>query len=400
MTVRRKVLVLGNDTRSFLATVRSLGRAGLDVHAAPFGFRAPALRSRYISHVHWLPYYIGGGEEWLESITSLFRTEGFDLVIPCDERTLIPLHLHAQQLSQLSPLAIPAAPALEVFFDKNLTRELARSLSIPVSFGRLIQPGDTAASLIAEAGLPLAVKPAQSYIPSRLYSRNQVVIASDRQTLEEALLASRNAHYLFEALFEGRGVGVSVLASKGEILQAFEHRRVRELAGSSYYRVSAPTSPSLTDAVASMARAVHFTGIAMFEFRVNEANGSWVLLEVNARPWGSLPLPVALGIDFPYRWYQLLAEGVETPPVAYRLGVYGRNLLPDLRQVAARAKMLRGQSLRLTGMLARAVAEYGRLFIGREANDVLVSDDPTPGLMEFKELFVEVSDSVKLAVPG
>jgi protein-tyrosine-phosphatase len=125
-----------------------------------------------------------------------------------------------------------------------------------------------------------------------------------------------------------------------------------------------------------------------------------VLLEVNARPWGSLPLPVALGVDFPYRWYQLLVEGLETQPVAYRLGVYGRNLLPDLRQVAARAKMLRGHPLRLAGLLARTVAEYGRVFIGREASDVLVSDDPAPGLLEFKELFVEISDSLRLAAPG
>lgn len=400
MNGRRKVLVLGNDTRSFLATVRSLGRAGLDVHAAPFGFRSPALRSRYISRVHWLPYYIGGGEEWLESISALLASEGFDLVIPCDERTLIPLHLHAGQLSQLSPLAIPGAPAIETFFDKNLTRELALSLGISVSSGRLIEPHDTAASLIAEAGLPLAVKPAQSYTAERLYSRNQVVIASDRQALEEALLASRHARYLFEAIFEGRGVGVSVLASKGRVLQAFEHWRVRELAGSSYYRVSAAPSPALTDAVAKMIRAVDFTGIAMFEFRLNETNGTWVLLEVNARPWGSLPLPVALGVDFPYRWYQLLVEGLETPPIAYRLGVYGRNLLPDLRQVAARAKLMRGQPLRLAALLARMAAEYGRLFIGRETNDVLVLDDPAPGLMEFKELFAEVSDSLRLAVPG
>ncbi len=400
MSGRRKVLVLGNDTRSFLATVRSLGRAGLDVHAAPFGFRSPALRSRYISHAHWLPYYIAGSEEWLESITALLRAEEFDLVIPCDERTLIPLHLHAAQLSPLSPLAIPGEPALEVFFDKNLTRELARSLGIAVCPGRLIEPSDTADSLIAEAGLPLAIKPAQSYTAGRLYSRNQVVIAADRQTLEEALLASRNTQYLFETLFEGRGVGVSVLASKGRVLQAFEHRRVRELAGSSYYRVSAPASASLTDAVAKMTRAVDYTGIAMFEFRLNEASGAWVLLEVNARPWGSLPLPVALGVDFPYRWYQLLVEGLETPPIAYRLGVYGRNFLPDLRQVAVRAKMLRGQPLKLAGLLARTVAEYGRLFIGREANDVLVSDDPLPGLVEFKEPFVEISESLRLALPG
>jgi predicted ATP-grasp superfamily ATP-dependent carboligase len=76
--------------------------------------------------------------------------------------------------------------------------------------------------------------------------------------------------------------------------------------------------------------ALEYTGLAMFEFKVN-ASGNWILLEVNARPWGSMPLPVALGVDFPYRWYRLLTAGEEEPAVAYRTGVYGRNLLPDLR---------------------------------------------------------------------
>ena len=46
--VRGTVLVMGDDTRGFLATVRSLGRQGIEVHAAPADFRSPALASRYV----------------------------------------------------------------------------------------------------------------------------------------------------------------------------------------------------------------------------------------------------------------------------------------------------------------------------------------------------------------
>ena len=51
-----------------------------------------------------------------------------------------------------------------------------------------------------------------------------------------------------------------------------------------------------------------YTGVAMFEFKRNDSGG-WILLEVNARPWGSMPLPLSLGVDFPYRWYRLLTAG-------------------------------------------------------------------------------------------
>jgi len=43
----RKALVLGDDTRSFLTIVRSLGRQGIEVHAAPrIGRRVMDIKGR------------------------------------------------------------------------------------------------------------------------------------------------------------------------------------------------------------------------------------------------------------------------------------------------------------------------------------------------------------------
>src|SRR5260370_3031051 len=92
-----KALVLGDDTRSFLTTVRSLGRRGIAVHAAPANFRSPALRSRYLAAVHDLPPWMGDGTAWLRAMEALLRAERFDLVIPCNETTLLPLQRHRGQ---------------------------------------------------------------------------------------------------------------------------------------------------------------------------------------------------------------------------------------------------------------------------------------------------------------
>jgi PleD family two-component response regulator len=40
MSRSTKILVIGDDTRSFLTIVRSLGRAGQIVHVAPSNFRS------------------------------------------------------------------------------------------------------------------------------------------------------------------------------------------------------------------------------------------------------------------------------------------------------------------------------------------------------------------------
>jgi protein-tyrosine-phosphatase/predicted ATP-grasp superfamily ATP-dependent carboligase len=395
----RKALVIGDDTRSFLATVRSLGRGGVEVHAAPFSFRSPALTSRYISKTHWIPYYVGEGPDWLEAIEELLRREQFAIVIPCDERSLLPLHHHRERFSTLTQLAIPDQYSLDVFFDKNSTRELARTLGIPIAKGRMIRATDKPDSLIAEAGLPLAIKPTCSYTLDRLYTRNRVTIASSKSEIADALTHTVESPHFFEAFFPGTGVGVSVLASRGRLLQAFQHRRVHEYQGASYYRVSEEPSAQLLDAVTQLIKATGYSGVAMFEFRVDNASGAWALLEVNARPWGSLPLPVALGADFPYRWYKLLVEGDETPALPYRVGVYGRNFVPDARQQFARARSIRGP-LKLARFVISTLAEYMRFFAGREIYDILVRDDPRPAWNEAVDRFEEWRIGVFSSLPG
>ena len=67
------VLLFGDDTRSFLATVRSLGRQGVPVHVAPYSLSAPALRSRYIRKVHRIPYYLGDGAAWTAAVRDVVR---------------------------------------------------------------------------------------------------------------------------------------------------------------------------------------------------------------------------------------------------------------------------------------------------------------------------------------
>ena len=384
---RAKVLVLGDDTRSFLAIVRSLGRRQIEVHAAPANFASLALRSRYIARIHYLPYWMADGTEWLQATEKLLRDEAFDLVIPCNETTLLPIQRNRARLEQFACLAIPDDHSIDVLFDKHNTRELARSLGINVSAGRLPRPDDTAENVLAELGTPVVVKPRKSYSVDELQLRAKVLIIHSADELRPLLPLLDPDHFVYESFFPGRGAGVSVLASRGKLLQAFEHHRQRESgSGGSFYRMSAPLTPELEKCCADMVAALGYTGVAMFEFRLGDNDGGWVLLEVNARPWGSMPLPVGLGVDFPYRWYMLLAEGVETPPVSYRTGIYGRNLIPDLWSILSDARQIRARGGGLVGFTGTRASELARVFTRREMHDVLVGDDLRPGLLELSSL--------------
>ena len=326
-----KVLIVGDDSRSFLTIVRSLGRRGMRIHVAPFDFSAVALKSRYISRIHHLPYHLGDGGEWKSAYRELLDSETFDLIVPVDERSLLPFDAHRKFFEGDHKIAIPSRKAIDVLYDKHRTRELATSLDIPIAAGRPLEKSDRATAIGEEYGFPVAIKPRCSYSLKQLHARAGVVIGHDAETVGKALKNTVPGGRIVEAFFPGDGIGVSVLANEGRLLQVFQHNRVHrpsEMGGSSY-RVSAAIESALESACASIVESIGYTGVAMFEFIKNSKTGKWILLEVNARPWGSLPLPLAAGVDFPFCWYRLLVDGIEEPRADYRVGLFGRNSTTD-----------------------------------------------------------------------
>lgn len=379
-----KVLVIGDDTRSFLACVRSLGRQGLEVHVAPQALNLPALASRYIHQVHLLPYYLDGGAEWLTAMRALLACERYDLVLPCEERSLLPLYRHRDEFPPSTRLAIPDPAALAAFFDKCQTRALAQQCDVPVAPAHLWQPGDGPTEIERMLPYPMVAKHRHSYSWPDLYLRTQVAMLSNRHDLEAWLTrhCPKAAEVYFEAVFPGKGLGVSVLCAEGDVLQAFEHHRAHELSGSSYYRKSMPLDAGRLAAVHRMVAAIGYTGLAMFEFKLDERSGDWILLEVNARPWGSLPLPLAWGVDFPYRLYRLLCRGERTAAVNYPSPRFNRNLIADLWQMKAGLGHLRARPLAAAAYASRWLGGFARILLNRERHDAWVWDDPRPGAVE------------------
>lgn len=379
-----RVLVLGDDMRIFLAVVRSLGRAGKEVHAAPFNWRSPTLKSRYVAQTHRLPRYGDDAAAWLAAVLDLLDEHAFDLVIPCCDRVIIPLDTHRHELARHA-VAIPHAKAMELLFDKERTRGLCAELGVPVAEGARLRPGDTPHALARQFGLPLVIKPRKSYWIDKLDTWGRVWIVESEAELETLLPAiPQPSRYLVESYFEGAGVGVSVLAENGRILHAFQHRRLRQgKGGCSSYRISEPVDPELVSACEKICRATNLTGVCMFEFRRSLQDRSWVLIETNARFWGSMALPLSLGVDFPLFLYDLMVHGKRHAPVRYSAGIRSRNLVLDgynllngLREL--RLRQIGSWSADVAGFLAQPIGWLS----GRERSDSFVGDDLRPALWE------------------
>ena len=392
-----RVLVFGDDMRIFLAVVRSLGRAGKEVHAAPFNWQAPALRSKYIAKVHYFPRYSDDPKAWRASVLDVLRAQSFDLVVPCCDRAILPLHAHRQEFAGYR-IAIPNPEAMSLLFDKERTRQMCAELGIPVADGARLGPSETAQDLAARFGLPLVLKPRKSYWVDRLDSWGKVWIVESEPELQRLLSTLQDrSRYLVEAYFEGVGVGVSVLAQEGKILHAFQHRRLREgRAGSSSYRISEPVDAELYRACEKICNHANLTGVCMFEFRRNPNDRTWILLETNARFWGSSPLPLSLGVDFPRFLYDLLVHQIQHAPVQYAVGITGRNLVLDgFNLIAGLRDPRRGRIAAWIGALGDFLAQPIRWLSGQERSDSFVRDDLRPALWECALLLKSVGEKLR-----
>jgi predicted ATP-grasp superfamily ATP-dependent carboligase len=386
---RERVLVMGDDMRIFLAVVRSLGRAGKEVHVAPFNWHSPALHSKYIAHVHHFPRYSDDPNGWRCAVLDALQTHEFELVIPCCDPAILPLHTHRQEFAG-HRMAIPDPAAMELLFDKERTRDLCVELGIPVAATARIGATDTAETLAHRFGLPLVLKPRKSFWLDRLDCADKVWIAGSKAELGHVLIGlEERARYLAQSYFDGVGVGVSVLAEEGNILHAFQHRRLREgLGASSSYRVSESVNAELYAACQRICSKTRHSGVCMFEFRWNPGTHKWILLETNARFWGSLPLPLSLGVDFPLYLYDLLVHGIVHPSGPYPAGVRARNMVLDGYNLFSSVRRLSSAELaNWIGDLADFVSQPWRWMTGRERSDTFVRDDLKPALWECLMLY-------------
>ncbi|MCP4171981.1 MAG: hypothetical protein GY758_14545 [Fuerstiella sp.] len=328
------VLVLGADERTVLPIARSLGRQGVTVHVGWCPPESPVCSSRYVTCCHSLAPPLEGDVTWCDDLCSLIAQIRCDIVIPATEPAVVALRPHRERLSSLTRLALTNELALSVALDKQKTEILARSLGLPAPDSQLVRTLGEAELFLENHSGPVIVKPLSSTSSVSHGRKCFVRTFSCHRKCRQFLAAHLNTGppLLIQVYLAGHGVGVEFLAKNGRILSAFQHRRLHETSGNgSTYRESVPLESKLVNATTQLAEALNYTGVGMCEFRVDPQTGRWALLEINARFWGSLPLAVAAGADFPLYLYQMLLHDADDIPQQYRPGIRSRQLRPDIR---------------------------------------------------------------------
>ena len=385
-----RVLVLGEDTQSFLTVIRSLGAAGMEIHIAWCPLDSAALTSRYVHTVHRMPPYQANSSEWITAFEGLIRQQRFDLILPTTDGTTLPFQLHRERFEQIARIYLLPDEVYRTCADKGATWDLAASLDIPLPRQLVLRNEEDARQAAAEFGYPLVLKPTRSAHVGDPLRRQQVRKAGSESELLQMLPDMLDVGPpLVQENFVGMGLGVEVLCSEGRILLAFQHERVHERAngGGSAYRKSVALNPELLAATAKLMQALSYTGVAMVEFKQNMESGQWILIEINARFWGSIALSRAAGLDFPLALVSLLLAGRESFPQQYRTGIYCRHWTRDLQWWIENFSVDKSNKTLHSHSVLSPIFEVRHILALRERSDTFVLSDPRPAWEDLKVYF-------------
>ena len=377
------VLIVHGGGHIDLAIARSLGRAGAKVIAgSPMG-AGFARYSRYVSAV--LPFPSRDPQVIVAATLAYLRTGQVTHLISPEEELIARLNEHRAEIERF---AVPLFPDTEAFHEcLYKDRTLRRAARLGIASPRTYVPS-TLDDLEAcrHWTYPLVFKP-NHRDPALRDPAARDYLAAYATSFEDlcqqvAALGPHAGPPMIQEFAAGEGIGVEVLMRGGEPRLIFQHRRLREkphTGGISVLCESMPLSEGLVADSVRLLKDMNWDGVAMVEFRRDPATGIAKLLEVNGRFWGSLPLALHAGADFPADLLRshLRPKDAQSEPQSepqYRAGVRCRSLAHD---TAALVDILR------TGAQPRLAALYRYLAAFHPAVGAYIWawDDPLPSLL-------------------
>jgi protein-tyrosine-phosphatase/predicted ATP-grasp superfamily ATP-dependent carboligase len=365
-----RILLVGEDDRIALAAARSLARAGFHVVLGMHDRRSVCLASRAVREHVVLPDAMREPGEFARAVVAAGRERRPALVLPVGDPAIAALMDVRGEIEGEARLAVPSTEAWSALFDRRRTHALALAGGVPVPATTVVETFPEAAAV--PLALPLVLRPATPLVWGAAGGVRRVERrAADRDAylrkIEEML---PNGPVLVQEEVAGDAVGVALLLDQGQVVAAFQERR---LDPRPTHRVSEPLDQGLLELAVRLIQPLAYTGVAAVTFR--RGKGGIVLDEADGRPGGWLPLAVAAGIDFPRLWVELLLSVALSSRALgeYRVNLHSRSLVLEVEHLSDPGPVL-AELRALARRAAGAGVRLGERFVARAAR--LVTSPP------------------------
>ena len=331
------VFVTDGAERTSLAIARSLGKKDIEVHSGEsYRFSTTAL-SKYCTKNFIYPDPQIDCNNFIERLVDILKDGDYEAIYSSREVTTIPISYYKNKLEKYTKVPFPDYDKMLMTHDKAKTFRFAMECGIPVPKTYFIESMEELEEISDTIEYPVVVKPRckttwNNGKPTMLKvtSKNYVTEKKDLINISDEIYQKSGKMPLIQEYIYGDGYGVEVLFNHGEPKAVFMHKRLREYpitGGASTLRESI-YNERMKDVALDLMEDLEWHGVAMVEFKLDTKDGEPKLMEVNGRFWGSLPLAIVAGVDFPYLLHKMVTEGDVEPVFEYKTGVKCRWLIP------------------------------------------------------------------------
>lgn len=385
-----RIIVTDADTRTALAAVRSLARAGHAVITVSSEPKTLAGSSRYPIHNELVPSASDDPDAFVGALARLAGEHGVELVLPVTDDAIQAVLRSPVRLPAHTRAIVPGREAYEALSDKAELIDRARDAGLVTPRTMIADAPSDLERVVEAVGFPCVLKPHRSVVESGDTTEHAYVAhAASRDALPKAAASLPAGAYpvLVQERIVGPGEGVFLAMDGGRLIAAFAHRRIREMpvsGGASTSRESVPVPPELIEDCKRLLAHVDWHGAAMVEFKRSEETGKAYLMEVNGRLWGSLKLAIDAGVDFPVLLVDLALGKSPAPVLRYREGIRCRWFWGDVdhlidRLLYSKAKLNLPDS---APSRMRALLDFLIWLPWRDRFEVFAWSDPGPWLHE------------------
>ena len=353
------------------------------------------LYSRYVDRRFIYPSPLCERDSFVECIASVVQQAAVSsppVLFAFSDSTLLPLATDPRAGSSWKWPLSTSSDCFWLAFDKACTLALAESLglAIPITYSR--PSADGLSDFVVNRSFPLVVKPRRSvswYCGANgggvQLTRGFANSPAELESMCDDFLSKSGEFPLVQEYVHGEEASVQFLCEGGSVLAASANRRLRSAHPTGGPGALKETVPLSYGGMAPLARrlveALRWSGPIMVEFKIDHATGIPKLMETNGRFWGSLPLAVLAGTDFPYLYYRLALNLEVASTLEYREGIASRHFMADLTNLGW--ALFRSDPMRVIAYPSRwqAVREFFRSPKDCKS-DIIDPVDPLPAAAE------------------
>lgn len=302
----KKILITNGGSRSAYAALRNLTKYGAKCYIADkTRVGMSQFSKRKYKFCKYTCHYLCE-KSFMADVTQIIKKEKIDFILPTHNETEV-ISRNKHKLPKSVKYLVPSVEHSELFNNKSSAYHYVSTLSIPI-------PARISYTSTAELEDKLSEFRDERFVVKLLTGNSSKGVFHTRGTNETvAKVKSLIDKFKLkldrlpqvEHWVDGEGFGHSCLYLNGEKLAGFTHRRLREkvsTGGTSTLRCATFHS-ELEKAAELILGSLKYNGLAMCEFKVCRHTGQYWFIEVNPRMWGSIPLSISAGIEFPVMAY-------------------------------------------------------------------------------------------------